>query len=124
MMFFHAAPGIMDLYSSQKSPNDYSAEDEFRNAQGMTVYYWTLVLGQIAAAISTTTKLQSVFGLGGPAYGLPNNTLNMMIAGEVVLGLGAIYLAPMQSCFDTGWLPLRSIIMPCIAFIGHDDAPQ
>ncbi len=40
----------------------------------MTVYYWTLVLGQIAAAISTTTKLQSVFGIGGKAYGFPNGT--------------------------------------------------
>mmetsp|Transcript_62122 Transcript_62122/g.133576 ORF Transcript_62122/g.133576 Transcript_62122/m.133576 type:complete len:1091 (+) Transcript_62122:133-3405(+) len=118
VMFFWASPNIMGLYTSGKSPNEYSEDDQFADTQGMTVYYWTLVLGQIAAAISTTTKLQSVFGLGGPAYGLPNNTLNMMIAGEVVLGLGAIYLAPMQSCFDTGWLPLRSIIMPCIAFIG------
>merc|ERR1719478_661933 len=95
-MFFHASPGIWRLYEDQVNPEDYSEEDAFMNAQGMTVYYWTLVLGQIAAAISTTTKLQSVFGFGGRAYGFPNCTLNIMFAFEILLGLAAIYWAPMQ----------------------------
>merc|ERR1719217_134242 len=94
LMFFHASPGLMDLYVAHTSPNDYSREDEHVNAQGMTVYYWTLVLGQIAAAISTTTKMQSVFGFGGPAYGWPNCTLNCMFVFEIVLGLLAIYWKP------------------------------
>ena len=30
-----------------------------------TVYYWTLVLGQVAAALASTTKRQPLFGSGG-----------------------------------------------------------
>lgn len=84
----------------------------------MTVYYWTLVLGQIAAAISTTTKNQSVFGLGGRPYGFPNGTLNWMIIFEILLGLLAIYWGPMQSLFETAWLPTRSICEPIAAAVG------
>jgi len=115
--FFLASPKVLDLYLSGKSPNDYSKEDEFGDTQGMTVYYWTLVLGQIAAAISTTTKLQSVFGCCGTPYGLPNSTLNYMFIGELVLGLVAIYFGPMQAWFDTAWLPWQSIVYPGVAFV-------
>merc|ERR1712107_560708 len=59
LMFFYASPGIWELYMNGKSPEKYSEQDAFLDTQGMTVYYWTLVVGQIAAAISTTTKLQS-----------------------------------------------------------------
>jgi magnesium-transporting ATPase (P-type) len=118
LMFFHASPGLMDLYVSHTSPNDYSKEDEHVNAQGMTVYYWTLVLGQIAAAISTTTKMQSVFGFGGPAYGMPNCTLNIMFVFEIVLGLLAIFWPTMQGLFDTAELPLHSVLEPVWAFMG------
>jgi len=118
LMFFYASPKIMELYLSGKTANEYTEEDQIADTQGMTVYYWTLVMGQIAAAVSTTTKLQSVFGCCGPAYGMPNGTLNMMFVVEIALGLAAIYCAPMQSCFDTGWLPLRSILLPAAAFFG------
>jgi len=117
-MFFWASPKVWELYTSGRTPNDYSAEDFVTDTQGMTVYYWTLVLGQIAAAISTTTKLQSVFGLGGAPYGLPNQTLNLMFLGEVVLGLAAIYCGPIQSAFQTGWLPLKSVLWPIAACVG------
>jgi len=116
LMFFYASPGIMRMYSSGLSPNDYTEQDEFEDRQGMTVYYWTLVVGQIAAAISTTTKLQSVFGLCGPAYGFPNQTLNIMFLVEIILGILAVYLGPMQACFDTAWLPLGAMAMPISAF--------
>jgi len=93
-------------------------EDELENAQGMTVYYWTLVVGQIAAAISTTTKLQSVFGVGGPAYGFPNTMLNYMFIFEIALGLLAIYWKPMQGIFDTATIPTQSLCEPLCAFVG------
>merc|ERR1712190_372855 len=118
LMFFYASPSIWELYTSGRSPNDYSVEDAFHDTQGMTVYYWTLVLGQIAAAISTTTKLQSVFGIGTPAFGFPNSTLNWMFLGELALGLAAIFVGPVQMLFDTGWLPIRSVLLPCTAFVG------
>jgi len=118
LMFFYASPGLMDLFLSQTSPNDYTEADERVNAQGTTVYYWTLVLGQIAAAISTTTKLQSVFGAGGPAYGFPNCSLNMMYVFEICLAVVAIYWGPMQSWFDTASLPTRAMCLPLTAFVG------
>mmetsp|Transcript_88414 Transcript_88414/g.254965 ORF Transcript_88414/g.254965 Transcript_88414/m.254965 type:complete len:258 (+) Transcript_88414:1-774(+) len=115
-MFFYASPGIMGLFLSGKNPNDYTEADETTDKQGMSIYYWTLVLGQIAAAISTTTKSQSVFGCGGAAYGLPNSTLNYMFLGEVALGLLAIYCGPMQKWFDTASLPLSSLLLPVASF--------
>jgi len=118
LMFFWASPGMWELYTSGKSPNDYGEEDFVTDTMGMTVYYWTLVLGQIAAAISTTTKLQSVFGFGTTPYCFPNMTLNLMFLGEIGLGLGAIYLQPIQQCFNTGWLPLRAVLIPISAFVG------
>lgn len=118
LMFFWATPGMWDLYLSGKSPNDYNPEDFVTDTMGMTVYYWTLVLGQIAAAVSTTTKLQSVLGFGTAPYCFPNNTLNLMFVGEVVMGLAAIYLNPIQQAFKTGWIPTRSVLLPVIAFIG------
>jgi len=118
LMFFTAVPGIWDIYTNGRVPADYSAEDFIADTQGMTVYYWTLVLGQIAAAISTTTKLQSVLGFGTTPYCFPNNTLNFMILGEIALGLGAIYIGPIQACFNTGWLPMRAVLLPISAFIG------
>merc|ERR1740117_303240 len=79
LMFFYASPQIWNLWNSGKSANDYTSQDEFYDKQGMSIYYWTLVCGQIAAAISTTTKSQSVFGFGGGGcYGLPNTLLNSM----------------------------------------------
>lgn len=35
-----------------------------------TVYYWTLVLGQVAAAFACTTKRQPLFGNGAALNGL------------------------------------------------------
>lgn len=115
--FFYAAPSILELYKSGKKPKEYTAEDENSVLQGMSVYYWTLVLGQIAAAVSTTTKVQSVFGCLGVPYGLPNRTLNIMFAGELALGLIAIYWGPMQAWFDTAWLPVSAIVWPIAAFV-------
>jgi len=114
--FFYAVPAVLDLYKSGRKPADYTDDDENTVTQGMSVYYWTLVLGQIAAAISTTTKMQSVFGCCGVAYGLPNTTLNFMFVGELALGLIAIYFGPMQAWFDTAWLPMSAIAWPLIAF--------
>jgi sodium/potassium-transporting ATPase subunit alpha len=117
IMFFTAGPGIWQIYSSGLNPADYTSTDRFHDKQGMSVYYWTLVLGQIAAAISTTTKTQSVIGLGGAAYGFPNMTLNLMFVGELLLGLLAIYWLPKGSVFDTAPLPAKALCTPVIAFV-------
>merc|ERR1740117_1643116 len=119
IMFFFANGGaIWSLYTSGRRPKDYTKADETVVTQGMTIYYWTLVMGQIAAAISTTTKLQSVFGFGGKCYGFPNSTLNYMFIFEILLGLAAIYWGPMQSLFETAYLPTRALCEPIAALVG------
>jgi len=42
--------------------------------------------------------------------------LNCMIVGELALGLVAIYVGPMQTWFDTAWLPVAAIAWPFSAF--------
>jgi len=115
LAFFYASPNIWSIVGKKEA--EYTEKDEYTDTQGMTVYYWTLVVCQIAAAISTTTKLQSVIGLGGPAYCFPNTTLNMMFGFELALGLATIYLGPMQMWFDTAWLPWESVVLPGLAFV-------
>merc|ERR1712226_1829946 len=108
----YASPGIWELYQANKNPNVYTIDDENVVHQGMTVYYWTLVLGQVAAAISTTTKMQSVFC----SYGLPNCKLNLMLIGEIALALAAIYVDGFHMAFNTALLPRRAVYIPTAAF--------
>ncbi|CAJ1335781.1 unnamed protein product [Effrenium voratum] len=70
----------------------YMGEDygETRHA-AWTVYYWTLVLGQVAAALCATTKRQPLFGEGG--YGSPNSLLNITLVCELILSLVATWAA-------------------------------
>merc|ERR1712226_946898 len=100
-----------------KRPELYTDENDFTDTQGSTVYYWTLVMGQIAAAISTTTKLQSVIGMFGKPYCFPNMTLNLMFVGEVLLGLVVIYWTPLQKAFETAFLPTDAVCKPIIALV-------
>uniref|UniRef100_A0A7S1M5B2 Cation-transporting P-type ATPase N-terminal domain-containing protein n=1 Tax=Alexandrium catenella TaxID=2925 RepID=A0A7S1M5B2_ALECA len=116
LMFFWAAPNVMSIVG--KNPAEYTKADILADVEGSTAYYWTLVLGQIAAAISTTTKMQSVFGLGGKPYCLPNMTLNIMFVGEIALGLATVYVPFMQSTFETAPLPTSSMLKPLLAFFG------
>mmetsp|Transcript_93130 Transcript_93130/g.287380 ORF Transcript_93130/g.287380 Transcript_93130/m.287380 type:complete len:1112 (+) Transcript_93130:64-3399(+) len=121
LMFFWASPNIMSLQlpdGTWKERKYYTSADDLADIEGSTVYYWTLVLGQIAAAISTTTKMQSVFGLGGRPYCFPNMTLNLMFLGEVLLGLVTIYVSWMAAAFQTAPLPWPSLLKPLIAFAG------
>mmetsp|Transcript_4733 Transcript_4733/g.11055 ORF Transcript_4733/g.11055 Transcript_4733/m.11055 type:complete len:270 (-) Transcript_4733:119-928(-) len=117
-MYWWAAPQVVELYKSGKNPSDYDDTDQEAVTSGMTVYYWTLVLCQIAAAISTTTKLQSVFGLCGRPYCFPNMVLNLMFVFEVALGLVTIYVPIMQACFNTGPLDTDALLKPILSFVG------
>merc|ERR1719345_45639 len=90
VMFFYASPKIMYLVQNDIDPEEYTKNEDTYDREGMSVYYWTLVWGQIGAAVSTTTKTQSLF-FGKTPYLLPNTTLNVMFIGELALGLLAIY---------------------------------
>jgi len=127
IMYFCASPNIWKLYVPDpdhpdamkwKAQPSWRKEDITYAFEASSVYYWTLVLGQIAAAISTTTKMQSVFGLGGKPYCFPNMVLNLMFVGEVLLGLATIYIPFLAEAFDCRWLPWKSILSPLLAFVG------
>merc|ERR1719454_1848080 len=120
IFFFYplTSPQIWTIY---QHPGDWDIEgDKYFQVVtvGKTVYYWTLVLGQVGAAISTTTKTQSVFGFFGYPYCFPNCTLNLMFVLEVLLSVAAIYNKKMNSWFNTCPLPTRSMLIPTATIVG------
>lgn len=112
------SPQILTIYHN---PSDWDVTGDRYFSEvtlGKTVYYWTLVLGQVAAAISTTTKTQSVFGFFGWPYCFPNCTLNLMFVLEVALSVAAIYQKSMNAWFNTCPLPKMSLALPCATVPG------
>jgi sodium/potassium-transporting ATPase subunit alpha len=124
VMYFHT-PGIWELFQSGRHPcippetgaSCHIAGDAETVNRGRSVYYWTLVMGQIAAAISTTTKFQSVFGYFGTPYCFPNTALNLMFVGEVALGLLTIYTPLMQNLFDATYLDAQTLLLPLLCLV-------
>jgi len=108
-IFYLSTPGILSLVGK----SDFTHDERQIHKTGMTVYYWTLVIGQIAAAISTTTKSQNVFGRGG--YGFPNNLLNVLLISEVALGLAVIFIKPLNDTFSTAPLTAKEVLLPFVA---------
>lgn len=117
-MWLFISPHILDIVqgrvdlpddSANVQPGDESdaAQAELYEAEGMTVYYWTLVFGQIAAALATTTKLQPLLGPGG--YGFPNSTLNVMIIFEICLSFAVTRIPVLMEAFGMGLVPLTCI---------------
>jgi len=111
---FFMTPGVLELV--RKSSGSFDAAQINTHRQAMTAYYWTLLAGQVAAAISTTTKTQRIFGAGG--YGLPNSALNIFLLGELALGLAAVYWPPMHRAFSTAPLPSSQLCIPALVAIG------
>eukprot|EP00927_Polykrikos_kofoidii_P070973 TRINITY_DN67324_c0_g1_i1.p1 TRINITY_DN67324_c0_g1~~TRINITY_DN67324_c0_g1_i1.p1 ORF type:complete len:1142 (+),score=225.82 TRINITY_DN67324_c0_g1_i1:121-3546(+) len=133
VMWLVASPHILDMVQGRISlpeahtngtidllPGETPGQAELYEAQGMTVYYWTLVFGQIGAALATTTKLQPLFGPGG--YGLPNCTLNVMILFEIALSFAVTRVPLLMSPFGMGLVPMHAIgrcalTVPIILFL-------
>jgi len=111
VMFFQV-PGLYDVWQEHGTGPYKHAADKHTVLSGKTIYYWTLVLGQIAAALSTTTERQSLF-----TYCFPNTMLNIAIVGEVCLGLVSIYCSFMHDPFDTTLLPPELVLKPIIALV-------
>lgn len=97
---FFMMPDIWRLSREGTSHSAYTVAEEEANHVGMTMYYWTLVLGQIGAAIATTTKVQSVF-----QYGLPNMYLNVCFVIELALAVTVVFWPYLQGPFETHTLP-------------------
>jgi len=77
------------------------------------VYYWTLVLGQIAAAIAASNERQSLL-----THRFSNKVLNVALLLELVLGLVSLYAEFMQSAFSTTWIPWDLAVKPFAALVG------
>jgi len=82
------------------------------NRVASTLYYYTLVIGQIGAAVSTTTYEES---LG--SYGLPNMKLNICIILEVVFAAIIIFTPALQGIFSTSNLNTAQLLHPWATFV-------
>lgn len=96
MVFLVVMPRMYGLFREDKHPSEYSDSDTEANYAGMTAYYWTLVLGQVGAALSATTSRQSLFQAGAP-----NNWLNACIVLELLLSLCVLGCPSLQGLFKT-----------------------
>jgi len=81
------------------------------NTTSSCLYYYTLVIGQIAAALATTTYEESLF-----KYGMPNMKLNICILLEVVFAMILIFTPPMNAIFNTIPLEPKQLLFPWISF--------
>jgi sodium/potassium-transporting ATPase subunit alpha len=95
---FFGMPHMLVLFREDKHPSTYSSIEVDANYGGMTAYYWTLVLGQVGAALAALTSKQSMFS-GGAS--LPNKWLSVCIVGEIILALAIIFWSPLQRLFKT-----------------------
>jgi len=112
IMFF-SLPGMIGIFNEKGAKDElYTTAEKLIVKEGKTIYYWTLVMGQIAAAISTTTERQSLF-----TYCFPNMALNLAFLFEVILGLVAIYGSFMHGPFNTAMLTSDQVMKPVSALI-------
>lgn len=113
IMFFQL-PDMVRIWNEKHTGQaiPYTKAEKHVVLQGKTVYYWTLVMGQIAAAISTTTERQSLF-----SYCFPNMALNLAFLFEVALGVAAIYIGFMQDIFDMTALNADRLLMSISALV-------
>ena len=75
--------------------------------QATTVYYWSLVVGQLAAAYATTTFRQSLL-----RYGFPNRVLNVIILLEILSGLLVVFWRPANMAFGTSPISGAMLMLP------------
>lgn len=106
--FYFQAPGIWDNIGKSQ----FNAEEKHTNKVASTMYYYTLIIGQIAAAMATTTYHESLL-----KYLAPNMKLNICIVFEVLLALIVIFNPDFQDVFQTTGLTPRQLAMPWLTFV-------
>jgi len=107
-VFYFMAPGIMNNLGKSK----FTPEEEETNKVASTLYFHTLVVGQIAAALATTTYYETLF-----KYLIPNTKLNVCIVLEIVFAAIIIYEPFWQGIFSTISLTTKQMVMPWMAFV-------
>mmetsp|Transcript_86406 Transcript_86406/g.241726 ORF Transcript_86406/g.241726 Transcript_86406/m.241726 type:complete len:1168 (-) Transcript_86406:36-3539(-) len=93
-LFFYM-PSMYHLSTTDKAFIEYTPQDWLDVRVGSTMYYWTLVCGQVGTGLATTTSLQSLF-----TYGCPNWHLNFCIVAEVMFAIAAMYWEPWYQAFS------------------------
>lgn len=113
LMYTVFFPDMWNIIKMGAKLDQLSPAEENTYVQGTTVYYWTMVVGQLAAAFSCQTFRQSLL-----SYGAPNRVLNWFIVFEVVLALALIYVKPLSLAIGTVELEVWQVLLPfAIGFI-------
>mmetsp|Transcript_4920 Transcript_4920/g.12268 ORF Transcript_4920/g.12268 Transcript_4920/m.12268 type:complete len:1552 (+) Transcript_4920:434-5089(+) len=98
------------FYGPQMGQIGENADEEVLRGiymQATTSYYWTLVVGQLAAAYATTTFKQSLI-----EYGIPNKVLNVLIGLEILSGLWVVFSRAGNVMFGTRPMPFYLVCLP------------
>mmetsp|Transcript_21897 Transcript_21897/g.49960 ORF Transcript_21897/g.49960 Transcript_21897/m.49960 type:complete len:1124 (-) Transcript_21897:34-3405(-) len=111
-VFLLGVPRLYALFHEDRHASEYSHDDVVANIDGMTAYYWTLVLGQVGAAVAATTTRQSLF-----QYGLPNKHLNACIIMEILLSLAVMFSPTLQGLSKMQSLTAAQLAMGGAAFL-------
>mmetsp|Transcript_6031 Transcript_6031/g.19025 ORF Transcript_6031/g.19025 Transcript_6031/m.19025 type:complete len:1100 (-) Transcript_6031:510-3809(-) len=106
--FYFQAPGIWNNLGK----SEFTPEEAHTNKVASTMYYYTLVVGQIAAAMATTTYHESLF-----KYLAPNGKLNICIGMEVIFAMLIIFEPTSQGIFMTTGLTAKQLLMPWMTFV-------
>lgn len=111
VVFFFVMPQMLNLFLQDKHPSEYTQAEVLADLSGMTAYYWTLVFGQVGAALAATTSKQSVFQAGGP-----NRWLSACIVMEIGLALLVVFWQPLQGPLKTRELSVSQLVAGLLGF--------
>jgi len=106
---FLQMPGMAEMSHFKLRPGEPVVQTDHQRVlveAGTTMYYWTLVAGQVGASIVTTTRRQSLLN-----YGMPNQWLNGFIVLELALAAAVIYFPHLQSTFGTRALSFNHLLL-------------
>ncbi len=109
LMYTVFYPPMLDLIRERKQVEDMSQDEFLVYRKATTIYYWSLVVGQIAAAYATTTFKSSLLEYG---VLLPNLTLNAFVVGEILLSLWIIYSPTGQMMVGTAEISYYYLALP------------
>merc|ERR1712034_143779 len=78
-------------------------------AQATTAFYFSLVMGQIGAALAATTKSSSLIN-----YKLPNMSLNVCIVLEILIAVLLMTVPTFQRWFQMATISLSNWVLPIL----------
>ena len=111
LVFFGGMPKMYSLYHNDTHPTEYTTADVEADYAGMTAYYWTLVLGQVGAALAATTSRQTAL-----SFQKPNWWLTACIVFEILLALLIMFWEPLQFELHTRGLSAGQLACGLVGF--------